>query len=92
MNVAMPVAAGQIDPTNDPAVTVPTADPPLHERLFEPTEMVVGPLVAVNAVLPVLCHVTAWAAEEAIANNESSAASATPSRMVLDMVMVFFRD
>jgi hypothetical protein len=86
-NRAVPVAALQNEPTNDvPTVPVTSAD--VHVRLLPPTESVVAPPVAVNAVLPVLCQVTAFVVVVAIANSDSSAVSVTPSLMVLLMVLL----
>ncbi|WP_445151756.1 hypothetical protein [Baekduia sp. Peel2402] len=73
--------------TVEPPAAVPVAVPPVHAKLTPvEADSVPGPVVAVNAVEPVLCHVTAPAVADITPTSDATAVTRTTNREILLMI------
>jgi hypothetical protein len=72
-------------PTKGDAGTVPVTSEPVQPNVTAVDVSVPPPPVAVNVESPVLCHVTAPAADDRTANKDNNAAARTARRANLVM-------
>jgi hypothetical protein len=85
VNCALPLAVSTIPTKSDGSV--PPTSVLLQLRLVPVELSVVPPLVAVNDVAPVLCHVTALAVDDSTPSADDSAVTSRARRMILVMVL-----
>jgi hypothetical protein len=84
----VPAAAGEVSPTNAALGEVPVAVAPVQPKPTEVTEITPPVPPAVNAVSPLLCHVTAPAVDVRAAVIARSAVATTTARETRVLIVV----